>query len=92
MFKFPDPGHTCHGIDIRSVFQCEACTSVGVLVKLTDLGICVNPRAHRKQMNGLQRFIPECAEDGGGLFTDKVNVTLGNIITHCVYVNVHVCV
>ena len=44
----------------------------GVLVKLTDLGICVNPRAYRNKMNQLQRFIPECVEDGD-LFTDKVN-------------------
>ena len=72
VFRFPDAGHTCHGMGTRSVFQCEACTLGGVLVKLTDLGICVNPRAYRNKMNQLQRFIPECAEDGD-LFTDKVN-------------------
>ena len=26
-----------------------------------------------------------------GLFTDKANDILGNIVTYCVYVNVHVC-
>ena len=54
------------------MFRCEACAGGGVLVKLADLGVCVNPRAYRHKMSHLQRFIPECVEDGD-LFTDKVN-------------------
>ena len=65
------------------MFECEACSSGGVLVKLADLGVCVNPRAYRKKMSHLQRFVPECMEDGE-LFTDKVNER-GGYATVCVH-------
>ena len=76
MFKFPDPGHTC--FDGKPLgFVCKDCIysssrgSAGVLVKLGDLGICVNPTAQRARKEGLCRVTPESVEYEGNL-TDKV--------------------
>ena len=50
--------------------ELEAC---GVLVKLGDMGVCVNPTGHNAEDNlGVKRFAPECNNTREKKLTEKV--------------------
>ena len=79
VFRFPEPDHICYngGEDVAQT--CTLCfpseqASCGVLLKLTDMGICANPAAHRAKDNtGIRQFVPEClTSDTLANLTEKV--------------------
>ena len=60
--RFPLIDHECC-YDSQDHGRCSACLpengSCNVLVKLGDMGVCVNPAAHTADSLGVQRFAPE---------------------------------
>ena len=66
VFKFPEVGHNC--------YEGEKHQGFGVLVKLTDMGICANPLAYKsKNLGGLRQFVPECVSSNTSIgLTEKV--------------------
>lgn len=69
VFKFPEIGHHCY----------EGAKYIGcsVYVKLTDMGICANPLAHRVGIsnNGIKLYVPECLSNNSvSTLTEKVRV------------------
>eukprot|EP00731_Ephydatia_muelleri_P024118 Em0016g389a len=79
VFRFPDPGHACYDGKPQG-FRCKDSIPnsseglpAGILVKLGDLGICVNPTAQRAKKDALRRVTPESVEYEGNL-TDKVDI------------------
>ena len=79
VFHFPKLDHICYNGRKDVAQACTSCfpseqASSGVLLKLTDMGICVNPAAHRAKDNtGIRQFVPEClTSDTLANLTEKV--------------------
>ena len=74
VFKFSPIGHDCLKGTVNS--GCALCFPDGgdcsVLVKVADMGICVNPATQKtKNMQGIRHLIPECLNFNAAL-TEKV--------------------
>ena len=59
-----------------------------VLVKLGDMGVCVNPAAHNIDTLGVKRFAPECLRFDSKI-TEKVQVSSVN---NYLYINVAIVI
>lgn len=67
VFKFPELGHSCY--EGGKYLGCR------VHIKVTDMGICANPLAHRAgTANGVQVYVPECLDfTAMATLTEKVS-------------------
>lgn len=67
--------HCCYDEQDRG--RCSVCLPENggyeVLVKLGDMGVCVNPAAHNIDTLGVKRFAPECLRFDSKI-TEKVQV------------------
>jgi len=78
VFRFPKLDHACYDGRREEAQACTSCflseQNCGVLLKLTDMGICANPAAYRAKDNtGIRQFVPECiTSDTVASLTEKV--------------------
>ena len=80
VFRFPELDHACYDGKGEDAQTCTLCfpseQNSGVLLKLTDMGICANPAGYRAKDNtGIRQFVPECiTSDTLASLTEKVHV------------------
>lgn len=74
--RFPSVDHTCcfapedRGRCVKAMPEFDQC---GILVKLGDMGVCINPTGHTAGDNlGVKRFSPECNTPTEKKITEKV--------------------
>ena len=75
ILRFPDIDHCCCSHEQDRGRCCDALSETagcGVLVKLGDMGVCVNPGQSSRDNLGVKRFAPECNLGSERKLTEKV--------------------